>query len=607
MKGVHKFCLFLFLLSPFLSFGQRNCGNDTYYDLLRSENPNFDTSKDKIFQKALKFKESAVNALGAEKDPSVVYTIPVVVHVLYNTSVQNISDGQILSQIAVLNEDYRRQNSDASSTPSAFAAIAGDAEIEFCLATVDPNGNPTTGITRKNTSVSSFSVSTDNIKVSAQGGQSPWPTADYMNIWVGPISGGTLGYATPPFGASPGSRDGVVIGYQYMGNTGTAVFPYNEGRTATHEVGHYLGLPHIWADGSDNGGCSFDDGISDTPLQSSPYGGCPSYPSSSCGSSDMFMNFLDYVDDRCMNSFSNGQIAVMRGVLTGFRSNLLSSSACGGTSVPCVDISTSPLIMGFESSEDFSTWNVENVNGDVDGNGNAVTWVLGNDQTDFGPKTGSQMMMYFWNSNGTTGANDYLFSPCFDVIAGHQYQLELSYACASFEGTVFPEKLSIGFSETGSSSDFFVITPDWTIDPITNAYPNYQTFSRTFNANSNGSFSLGLHCFSDADRYALQIDDINITDITSVGTQNLDPAAEFSLYPNPAHHQFMIQMDHSQQFKSLDLEITDVAGKTLMNQRIDNPFELEQGISVAHLSAGVYFVTLRTEDGIQTEKLVVSQ
>ena len=261
-----------------------------------------------------------------------IITIPVVVHVLYNTAAQNISDAQILSQIDVLNEDFRRLNSDASNTPADFLPVAADSEIEFCMATTDPNGNATDGITRKQTSNSSWSTN-DNMKFSSQGGTDAWPTGDYLNIWVCNMSGGILGYAQFPGG--PAATDGIVCLTTAFGTTGNVNAPFNLGRTTTHEVGHWLNLRHIWGDGN----CNADDFVSDTPTAGGPnYTGAPcSYPGpNSCNDGggdlpDMFQNYMDYSDDGCMNLYTTGQKDRMRALFDpgGARASLLNSTACG--------------------------------------------------------------------------------------------------------------------------------------------------------------------------------------------------------------------------------------------------------------------------------------
>ena len=258
-----------------------------------------------------------------------VITIPVVIHVLYNNPIENISDAQILSQLEVLNKDYRRQNSDTVNTPKPFATLGADAKITFCLARKDPNGRPTTGIIRKYTSVQNW-LADDGMKYTSQGGDNAWDAKRYLNIWVCNLFGRMLGYSSLP--GSQADKDGLVIKYTAFGTTGTVLSPFNKGRTATHEVGHWLGLMHIWGDKS----CG-DDGVFDTPPQQSYNNGCPSFPHTTACSvnpdGDMFMNFMDLTDDACMNIFTTGQKNKMRSLFAagGARNSFLSSNACDST------------------------------------------------------------------------------------------------------------------------------------------------------------------------------------------------------------------------------------------------------------------------------------
>lgn len=255
----------------------------------------------------------------------VVYTIPVVVHVVWNTEVQNISDAQVLSQIDVLNEDYGAANADFSGVPSVWTSITGDTEIRFQLAVTDPDGNPSNGITRTETTVTNWNGS-DNVKYTSMGGIDAWPAADYLNIWVCNIGGGLLGYAYQP-GISA-DLDGVVIGYRFFGRVGTLSTTYNLGRTTTHEIGHYFNLEHLWGPGGVNSNCTASDLVSDTPVQEGPNYGCPAWPSVSCNNGpngDMFNNYMDYGDDECLFFFTNGQKSRMRAAINGPRASLLSS------------------------------------------------------------------------------------------------------------------------------------------------------------------------------------------------------------------------------------------------------------------------------------------
>lgn len=264
-----------------------------------------------------------------------IITIPVVVHVIWNDPIQNVSDEQIQSQLDVLNQDFRFLNADTLNSTHPFRDRAVDAQIEFCLATRDPNGELTTGITRTQTSVVGWNPNdADNIKSSANGGKDNWDPTQYLNMYIVKLDSSTLGFATFPeeLATSP-NLDGVVIRYEAFGTKGTAgtgEFESNTGgRTGTHEVGHWLNLRHIWGDDK----CG-DDFVSDTEQAEEANYGCPTFPhkpSNSCGTGsngEMFMNYMDYVDDKCMNMFTIGQSQRMTAALTGPRAGLLTSKGC---------------------------------------------------------------------------------------------------------------------------------------------------------------------------------------------------------------------------------------------------------------------------------------
>lgn len=300
----------------------RGCATMTVIERMKQEDPDYER-KMIIQEKELQtWIENNRDYLENSKE---VITIPVVVHVLYNVAAQNISDAQIYSQIAVLNEDFRRLNADTFKTPALFKPIAADCEIQFCLAAQTPTGQWTNGIQRRQTTVGIFSDENNNMKYFNSGGLNVWDRNRYLNIWVCNIASPTIGFAQMPGGAS--STDGVVIHYQHMGRTGLVVSPFHKGRTATHEIGHWLHLYHIWGD--DNGACFGTDYIDDTPNQANNNISCPNFPKPSCqNTSDMFMNYMDYTDDMCMNIFTVGQKNRMRGVLNTSRVSIKSSTVC---------------------------------------------------------------------------------------------------------------------------------------------------------------------------------------------------------------------------------------------------------------------------------------
>lgn len=257
-----------------------------------------------------------------------VVRIPVVVHVVWNTAAQNVSDAQVNSQITALNQVFRLTNADATNIPAAFAGVAADTRIEFALAVRDPDCGPTSGITRTNTATTSFSAATlDNVKSAATGGADPWPSDRYLNIWVCNISGTLKGRATFPGGAA--ALDGFAVDYDVFGVGGGTVAPFQLGRIAAHELGHWLNLLHIWADDqSETNNCSFSDECGDTPNQAVSNSGTPAFPHVSCGNGpngDMFMNHMDYTDDAVRIMFTQDQALRMAATLAVARAGILAS------------------------------------------------------------------------------------------------------------------------------------------------------------------------------------------------------------------------------------------------------------------------------------------
>ncbi len=377
--------IMLFLMLPSFLFSQNTIKNTAPERCHTDEKMQMAIDADPSYKKALeedlaKPMTSSSSTFG--KSSSVVITIPVHVIICHppgqavGTGV-NFSLAHVESQITVLNEDFRRTNSDAGNTPPVFPAA--DVEIEFCLASVDPSGNPTDGITRYGTTQN---LNSNEFAIKSATG---WDRDDYMNLWVGDNLGGILGWAyLPSTGSLPNATlDGIVVASCTFGGPGFGTCtPYALGRTATHEVGHYLGLRHIWG----SGGCSSDDNIADTPIQSSNNFGCPNHPSPSCSNGgDMFMNYMDYVNDNCMNAFTTGQGNRMHDILNSSRSSLLNSA-----NIVCTSSPPAPLALQLVDQTDVTCHG---------GNDGTIT-VLGSGGS------GS----YTYNINGGTPQNSNIFT-----------------------------------------------------------------------------------------------------------------------------------------------------------------------------------------------------
>ena len=554
MKKLFLLLIVLFAIS-FSVDAQRNCAADDVLQQQLIDNPSLGDEMEKIEQFTQKF----IN--NPEKLNGEIVTIPVVVHVIWKSTSQNISDAQVLSQIDILNEDFRRTNSDADNV---WGNLGVDTEIEFCMATVDPDGNPTNGIQRKKTNKRSFQTN-DAMKFDSQGGVNAWPASDYLNIWVCNISGGILGYAQFPGGAA--STDGVVIDYQYYGNTGTATAPFDLGRTGTHEVGHWLNLRHIWGDG----GCSVDDFVGDTPVSDGPNYGC-SLGHVSCGTTDMVQNYMDYSDDACMNIFTGGQSTRMDALFTsgGARESLLSSGGCGeGTPPTCND--------GIQNGDEEG----------VDcGGSNCEPCSTGGPTCSDGIQNGDEEGVDCGGSNcepcstgGTCDTPSGLFASNIKpkraklnwsaVSSATSYNVQVSVAGQGNWSTFSTSNTNITISSLTNGQSY-----DWRVEAVCGSDVSGYSGTCSFTAGNSGSGDC-------TGRLALDIQ-------------------EFTLFPNPTADFISISNVEVSTVKSI--YVMDMNGKIISQSDADSALN---GISVYNYESGMYFMKVSFIDNTEQIKRFV--
>ena len=374
MNKIHTISTLLLLVMASVSLlkAQHRCGFEDHKHSLLKAHPELEKSHQDYLHKTIPALERSYKKYRKSSRTNTL-SVPVVVHVIHdaNESVgegANISAARIQAQIDVLNEDFNARNANFDRTPSRFSANKDNPNISFCLATIDPDGLPTEGITRRAMEVTGSDIDDTNIELEIKPATS-WDPDRYYNIWVLPIpgtdaGGGVTGYAYLPsnFVIGNESYDGSVVDYRWFGGPGFSQSGY---KTLTHETGHYLGLYHPF-NGDD---CGMDDGISDTPNMEGPTSdyaalNCnSSFPigPTSCSEEHLYINYMDYTRSNCYTAFTPGQVGVMRGVLEGTasgfgsRSQLLSnaSSACVNNQldVGITDITSPEAMLCEEVSE----------------------------------------------------------------------------------------------------------------------------------------------------------------------------------------------------------------------------------------------------------------
>jgi Pregnancy-associated plasma protein-A/Secretion system C-terminal sorting domain/Fibronectin type III domain len=631
-----------FTFSTKLVAQHRNCGSQEHLKNQLAAHPEMLNVRAQIEQQT-----AAFAAQSGAQDRTAVVTIPVVFHIVYNTSTQNVSDAQIQSQLAVLNADFARLNADTSNTPTAFRPIAADCQIQFCLAKRTPSGASSTGIERRQTTVPNFTVSGDSVKYTNLGGLDIWDRSKYMNIWVCNLDG-LLGYAQLPGGTA--ISDGIVINYTALGTIGTATYPYNKGRTATHEVGHWLNLNHTWGD--DFGTCDGSDLVADTPNQEGENYGCPNYPSPSCSNtSDIYMDYMDYTDDDCMNIFTQGQKSRMLALFGtgGFRWSLVVSDGCTPVTATCgvpatlnaSSITQTTSILSWTAVSGATNYNLQwkNTTG--------ATWTnvpnLANLTYSLTALIANTAYQYrvLANCGNTAGlfSNIATFNTLAAPSCAEQFEPNNTRAGAYTStpvGTAFTAKISTAadkdwyqFANTASLKNIKMELTNLPVDCdlrlyrlgtlvksslntglvnetiiynnglVSNQYYAYvYGYNNGFSANSCYSLKITLS------NTAFREDGYSAGETETIESEISLEATEMRLFPNPTMDEVTLELPIIKA-ENVIVNIVELAGKTVFNQT----YQLDTNnnrvfIDLQNLAAGIYFVQANFGGIIETKKMI---
>lgn len=539
------------------------------------------------------------------------FVIPVVFHIIYKNENEYIPFEQIMSQLDVLNQDFNRTNPDANQTPSEFSDVAADCNISFCLAQRTENNDSTTGITYTETNVSSFSLYDNRIFQDSLGGKTIWISSDYLNIYVCDLTN-ALGFSSFPGGDE--NRDAIVVDFSNFGTINVSP-PFNKGRTATHELGHWLDLYHIWGPGN----CGSDE-VEDTPSQEIENYGCPSHPSPSCDNNgDMFQNYMDYTNDACMNLFTNGQKERMHATLNTERQGIGNTDFCA---LPFEDIGINDNILP-ANNQSYCGLNLELKTSLFNYSENAINSASIYYQIDNNPA-----VEFEWNGNLSPYSSQEINLGNQNFSTG-EHTLKIYSSSPNGFRDINPnnDTTSVTFNiSEGISIDFVIQTDNY-------AEENYWAILNSQNdtvVSENELISNGMNSFSycqDIDScYTLVIYDnyddgiccdfgngyvsvngqnfngnfgseLQIDLCNTIGINELKVDNSFRVYPNPSSDKVNIEATKPIE----EVRLVDIYGKNVFQKNCSSNKEL---VSLQHLNSGAYFLQIITNEQIQFIKII---
>jgi len=636
--------------------GLIRCATTEYEELLHKQDPKRMT-KEEFDAFLAPFIEQYKNTpANASQSGGIVY-IPVVVHVIHNGDSygtnENIADEQVQSQITVMTQDYRRM----SGTPGFNSnAVGADVQIEFVLAKVDPNGNPTNGIDRVNLcrdnyNAGSFSAIQALVDSEVKP-QTIWDPTQYMNMWsVNWDGSGLLGYAQfPSTGTTTANTDGVVAGHSYFGSR--TLYPsgnygdttYDKGRTMTHEVGHFLGLYHTF-----QGGCTgAGDNCADTPSVDAANYGCPTgHDSCTAGSPDMIENYMDYTDDSCMNIFTVNQKAIVTSVMNTMprRSSLKTSvkdvaiplfandaevkieNYCTAASSPCTPANQHKVLLYNRGTSNLTS---ATINYNVDGGTNTpINWTGTLATNKYAEITFStiastgtlNVSVATVNASADSRATNNTASKAFSFTAatpptnydftsftfnlvGDRYGSETTWNLKNSSGTTL---YSGGpYSDIATNTTQILVSNQvWNL-PANGCYT--FTINDTYGDGINTTYGAGNYTIKTnsgattvASGGSFTSSEAKYFSNTSLSTPSFDSFNDVYVYPNPTKSTFNIAIPNGVELPN-SLYIYNNIGQLIESKKVSSIDDLT--INSSSYSVGVYFITIENNDNKKTLQLI---
>lgn len=631
--------VFAFLVNVNAQAPQRKCGTMEYLAQQKAEDPTLEIKIENYevaMQKWIDANQEYIN------NSKAIVTVPVVVHVVYNTTAQNISDARVLEQINILNRDYAGLNT--GSMGSFSSSLKVNTDLQFCLAQRKPDGTATNGIDRKSTTVTSFSTN-NYVKMSSKGGLDAWDATKYMNIWVCNLGGGLCGYAQFPT-SGVNSTFGVVINYQYFGVTG-AVAPYNLGGTTTHEIGHCFNLYHVWGD--DNGACTGTDYCTDIPNQAnSTYGVHTGVLTDACTSTSpgvQYMNFMDYSDDASYANFTPNQKARIAALFTsgGLLYSLSVSNGCTPPSTSSCGTPASLSASAITTTSATLTW------GAISGATSYNIQYRKSGTTTFTTTTSTTASKAI---TGLTAASTYEFqvqaicsttgvysglttfttlssTTCTDIYESNNTVATAKTIAVNtnitaligtstdvdyfkFSNTSTKKNIKIVLSNLPADYDIKLYKSNGTTLVTTSQNSGTTSETITYNNAAAGTYYLKVYGYSSAysatSCYTLNA---SISSTAYKGGDGeiteSDTPALLSMFPNPAIDNVSI-MYNSEKDASLSIKIIDMTGRIVYSGNYQAPKGLNSyAIDLSSFTNGLYMVAVENSGDVQIEKLLIQK